>query len=61
MTDIDQKQSIDNHNKTIQVIERQKLHIDFEQYDNKIQHYEQLYQQEISRFECQLFQMNCYD
>ena len=44
--DNDQEQCVNKRNKIIQVLKRRMLNVELERYENKIQHYEHLYQQD---------------
>jgi hypothetical protein len=52
--DIDQEQCVNKHNKIIQVLKRRMLNVELEKYENKIEHYEHLYQQDLSALESQI-------
>ncbi len=49
-----QEQCANKRNKIIQESKRQMLHVKLEQYENKIQYYEHLYQQDLATLELQI-------
>jgi phage antirepressor YoqD-like protein len=51
---LDQEQYVNKRNKMVQDLKRQMLNIELEQYESKIQHYEQLYEQELSIFQSEI-------
>jgi hypothetical protein len=54
----EEKCAVNKRHKIIQDLKRQMLNIELEQYEAKIQHYEYLYEQELSAFESETFRIN---
>jgi hypothetical protein len=52
--DIDQEQCINKRNKIIQGLKRRMLNVELKQYENKIEHYEHLYQQDLNVLQLQI-------
>ena len=46
--------------KCIQVTKRRMLHMDLEQYETNIQHYDHLYEQELDTFKSEIYQLNSF-
>ncbi len=54
-----QEKSVNKHNKMIQTLKRQMLNSELKQYEIKIQHYEDLYEQELVRFQSEIYKTEC--
>jgi hypothetical protein len=52
--DVDREQCINKRNKNIQELKRRMLNVELEQYENKIEHYEHLYQQDLNALKLQI-------
>ena len=59
--DNDQEQCVNKRNKIIQVLKRRMLNVELERYENKIQHYEHLYQQDLTALELQILNPSSSD
>src|SRR5690242_5879769 len=53
-----QQQCVNKHNKIIQDLKRQMLNIELEEYEMRIQHYDYLYEQELTAFESETSKIN---
>ena len=53
-TDVDREQCINKRNKNIPELKRRMLNVELEQYENKIEHYEHLYQQDLNALQLQI-------
>jgi hypothetical protein len=56
--DTNEEQNANKRNKTIQELKRRMLHVELEQYENKIQYYEHLYQQDLTTLLLQISNPN---
>jgi hypothetical protein len=55
-----EQQCVNKRNKTIQDAKRRMFNVELEQYEINIQHYECLYEQELTTFESETFKTNSY-
>ena len=56
--DNNEEQCVNKRHKTIQDLKRRLLHVEIEQYETKIQHYESLYEQELVAFKSATYEIN---
>ena len=56
--DNNEEQRVNKRHKIIQELKRQILNIELEEYEKRIQHYEYLYEQELTAFESETFRIN---
>jgi hypothetical protein len=56
--DNNEEQCLNKRHKIIQDLKRQLLNVELQQYEIQIQHYEDLYEQEINAFERETFNLN---
>ncbi len=54
----DEEQCVSKRNKILQDLKPRMLNVELEQYEIKIQHYEYLYEQELSAFKSEIFRTN---